>query len=385
MKVGIITFYYNSVNYGGNLQAFALCEAIKQHTGYDVEQISYDMSSSVSNANGIKPVIKNILRTPLRILRKVRTYFENFGINTKLKIRKKAFNGFNKNIIEHSKKIYTKKNICQCIDNYDIFVAGSDQIWNPMWSDFVYRLEFVPSNKKKIAYAVSLGRKYLSYGEEDMFENCMRDFDAISVREQQSIELLKDFSPVDIEWALDPTLLLDSYDWDKIVTERKVKGDYVFCYFLGDDINQRRLAKEISKKRNIKIVTLPNIMGKKRKCDMDFGDIKLYDVSPSDFVSLIKNASFVITDSFHATVFSYIYKKEFVVLERTEYKAMSTRISSLMKLIGLNDRFLNTEEKSTLAYIEDLSKINYESYSEEFINARKSSIEFLKNNLIGNK
>ena len=379
MRIGIITFYHNSINYGGNLQAYALCEAISKHTECKVEQISYDSSYQIKKSKRI--TVKSLLRPLVKLARKARQGLKDFGIHKKLKIRKKAFQRFNKDVIRHSARAYTKKDISACLDNYDAFVAGSDQIWNPMWWDSVYRLEFVPSNKTKIAYAVSLGQKFLSYGQEDMLEACMKDFKAISVREEGSIELLSDLAPTAVEWTLDPTLLLDSGDWDLVVSERRVKEKYLFCYFLGDDIEQRKLAVALAEKYGLRLVTIPNIMGHKRKCDKGFGDIGLYDVSPADFVSLIKHASLVITDSFHATVFSYIYKKEFVVLERTEHKAMSTRISSLMSLIKLNDRFLSTREMASIPYIEKLTPIDYGRDSEEFLYMKDKSIDFLRRNI----
>ena len=133
----------------------------------------------------------------------------------------------------------------------------------------------------------------------------------------------------------------------------------------------------------MKIVTLPYLTGKYRKSDDSFGDERLYDVTPGNFVALIKKATCVFTDSFHATAFSLIYNKEFFVFERSSKISMASRISNLLDLLELESRFCDTEERECVDYIEGLTKIDYGRRFDKFVEEKSQSIQFLMDNLLG--
>jgi Polysaccharide pyruvyl transferase. len=387
-RIAIITCYYNSVNYGGNLQAYALWKVLNNH-GYDAEQIDY-----ISNPTELKSRMNKLKKMNLfgkykKVVffakNKITNFVNQNEIAKIIESRKKAFKDFNRNVISHSDEVYSDETIIKCADKYDIFITGSDQVWNPMWFRYAYFLKFVSSDKIKFSYAASISQNQLTSEQLDFFKTNLHDYTAVSVREQNAVELLKDVSPVKVEWVLDPTLLLSQEQWDEICPDRIIDDDYVFCYFLGSDITERKVAEEFAENRKLKIITLPYLLGIYQKCDKHFGDYKLYDISPPQFISLVKHAKYIFTDSFHATVFSGIYKKQYFIFERSEHKSMSSRIYSMCKLFSSESRFCNTPDKINFNYINSLTDIDYTKLSPEFEKMKEKSMEYLLTNLSKNE
>lgn len=372
-RIVILTHYYKSTNFGGNLQAFALSNKIS-NLGYNCEQLSFERNDTFISKT-IKSVAKSIVKAPAIIYKKLIRIRYNLP-----QAKKEAFENFNKNIIPHSEKIYNRENINECVENYDAFITGSDQVWNFAWYNPEFFLDFVPSSKKKISYAASIGSDCLTETQKEIFKNSLKDYDAVSVREPSSIKLIEDLSPVPVVSTLDPTLLLEREDWDKVSSKRLIEEDYVFCYFLGDYKKTRKLVNEFAKKHGLKIACIPYTAGIVLS-DKKFGDYRLIDASPEDFISLIKHAKYIFTDSFHAVVFSHIYGKEFFVFNRDKRALMSGRIKDITSLFACPERYCGTSDKMTLEYIEGLPALDYSRETEEFVNKKRESIEFLENNL----
>ena len=362
MKIGIVTHYYKSENYGGNLQAYALCRFL-QKNGYCVEQISVDIRYK-SFFYRIKEVLSRF--------KNIKTFTVLFD----LKKRSKAIIRFNQEKIPHSKR-YSMKNIEKCVDEYDAFITGSDQVWHPDVINKAFLLDFVPSRRKKIAYAASIAVNEIPDERKSKYKESLQSYDAISVREEKGIEILKSLTDEKVVCTLDPTLLLTKQDWDEVCDERIINDKYIFCYFLGESKEHRDLAKEYAKRQGVKVVTLPHLLGRYRESDDKFGDFRLYDVSPSGFLSLIKYAETVFTDSFHATVFSIIYKKDFFVLERKMSVSMGSRLQTLTSLFGMEERFCDSDDKVEIDYILRLSALDYEQNFEKYRDAVKRSRDFL--------
>lgn len=368
MKIGIITHYYKSENYGGNLQAYALCKYINQYLGYDAEQISYDRKSSRS--------IKIFL---WRLLRSMKNY-RSLSIARQLNQRRRAILRFNQENIRHSVP-YNDADLKKTNEIYDVFITGSDQVWHPNAVCPAYLLDFVEKGKKKLSYAASVAVNTLSEEICGRYKNSLQDYMAISVRESNTVGLIQNLTNQKVECVLDPTFLLSRADWDQICKAPELSEPYVFCFFLGDDNRHRNLAGTYAKKHGLKVVTLPYLLGAYRDCDHHFGDIQLYDVSPDQFIGLVKQAECVFTDSFHASVFSIIYHRLFYVFERPSKKSMGSRLYTLTDLFDMQDRFCDTEEKHTIEYIESLPVPNYDRSFEKFAAAKKHSEAFLKRNL----
>ena len=183
-----------------------------------------------------------------------------------------------------------------------------------------------------------------------------------------------------VEWVLDPTLLLSREDWDNICSVNKIEERYVFCYFLGELSLSNKKIIEFARSKNLKVVSMPYLAWTSKR-DSNFGDYKIYDATPPDFISLIKHAEYVFTDSFHATVFSHIYHKNFFVFNRAGLKSMNDRIYSLTSLFDTQERFCDTKEKISLHYIEGLPPIDYGKTFPKFEAMKEKSINFLKENL----
>lgn len=368
-KIAIITMYFNSINYGGNLQAYALAKFINSiSNSFNAMQISYQTSPERFK---IKKILHNLYYLTLK----------HPTIKKKIKCRLKAIQEFNRTYIPHTEAIYNNHNIELIQDKFELFITGSDQVWNPEWIDDNYILNFI-NNKPKMSYAASIGVDSLNKEQLKMFKYSLKNYYAISVREERAAILLNPISPVDVEWVLDPTMLLCSKQWDELCSKRLITGSYLFCYMLGDNQSQRELVTLFAKKNNIKIAIIPHIHGSFKKSDKNFGDYQLYEVSPKEFISLIKYADYIFTDSFHATVYSLIYKKEFFSFERHREVTMSSRLYSLMQMFDLNERFLDSDDRNTLNYIESLKKINYDKTFPKYDAIKRSSIEFLETNIM---
>ncbi len=366
MKVGIVTHYYLSPNYGGNLQAYALCKVLSK-MGYEAEQISLDRT--------IEKGIINEIKKPLRKLK----YYKDILIRQNLKKRQRAVNTFNREAIPHS-RVYSEKTIVEAGDCYDAYITGSDQVWHPNACCDAYLLNFVSSKKIKLSYAASIACESLPDNKVDWYQSSLKTYKAISVREKEAIELLRSIAPVTIEHTLDPTLLLGESDWNEIIEPCEIGSPYIFSFFLGSLEENRKLVRRFACEKKLKIVALPHLMGHLRKSDIDFGDYQLYDVSPGKLLSLIKNATCVFTDSFHAAVFSSIFKKEFFVLQR-DAGSMNSRIYNLLSLFDADDHFFDAKNDTTLNRIYNTQPIQYSNCLVRLEKAKIASMNFLKKNL----
>ena len=381
VKVGIVTHYYRSTNYGGNLQAYALCRFINDtFPSARAEQIAYDISGNARNPRRLKRL------TPKRLLKKLYTAARNrLYAKTRraereaIQTREKAVSVFNREAIPHSETTYTADTVAQSAAQYDVFITGSDQVWHPSAVCPAYLLQFVSGEKKrKASYAASVAKTELTEAEKAAMQAALADFYAVSVREEDAVGLLAPLAPVQPVWTLDPTLLLTQAQWLSVAAARRVQGDYVFCYFLGDDTRQREIAGQFAKAKGQKLVTLPFLQGKYRKCDDGFGDEPLFDVSVPDFLALIRDASYVLTDSFHAAVFSVLFEREFFVFERAHAKGAGSRVESLLSLFDMESRFCNSPQKAQLSYLLAQPPVGGKAAHEKFEARRRVSVRFLE-------
>lgn len=372
-KTGILTLYYNNLNYGGLLQAFALPFVIQKHIGIPAEQIRYSQQNTDTDLCTSKS------KKSLSIYQLGINFFSALTSN-KRSIRKESFLEF-MNDIPHSRNIYLHETIQQCNSNYEIFICGGDQIWNgEMVGEHldVYTLQFVNQGQKKIAYSPSVAISHMSKQVEDCLEKGLLDIDRISVREKRSLDILKRLSDKKIEVVVDPVLLLNKSEWLEQSRPAKINGKYILCYLLGDSITQRKAVEIISKRLKLRIVTFPHILlNNVRKCDLLFGDIKDYTSGPRQFLDLINNAEFVITDSFHACVFSMIFETPFIVFERNkpnEKGNMNSRIYDFLEEYHLENQLVNVEKAMNLSRIPE---VDYSFAHEHWFHRRNDSIEYL--------
>jgi hypothetical protein len=347
-KIGIVSLYYNSVNYGGLAQAYALNRYFMD-LGYESELISYDR---IKKRRSIPEKRKNITSMPLGVIveKCYRKTAEKLGqkfYESRLDARKARMKEF-RDAIPHSAR-YTEDTISQCENKYDVFVSGSDQIWKPGVVDAGFTFDFLKAPEKKtvLSYSSSVSVKELPDDYIHFMSGALKKYSAISLREATTAKQFRTAFNRDVQVTVDPVLLVDESIWTKMAGEKLLDEKYVFCYMLGDNIEQRRDIKKYAKSKKLKLVTLPHIKQSSRfevrVEDIAFGDKQMFEVGMPEFLSLIKYADVVVTDSFHAGVFSYIFRKEFYLFERPTRNpndVMNVRIYDLLSLYGVPDRLV---------------------------------------------
>lgn len=347
-KVGILTLYYKTYNFGAQLQAYALQKTIER-LGYKCEQIRFKWCREETIEG-----------------------YENASVDQEL------FEDFSMSV-PHSLKVYDADNIYDCIDDYDVFVCGSDQVWGVERSMPPYKLpfmtmSFVPEDKVKIAYAVSLGGAAAPNKIEEVLKATLGKMDAVSVREKTAVPYIERISGKDVVNVLDPVMLLQREELEKIAGKKKDRNPYIFYYTVGADSNLELLVKKISQDKGMEIEKAGYISGNK--------------IGPQDFVRLIRDAEYIITDSFHATVLSILFHKQFLVtpVDRiSTERSRNIRLIDLLELFGLQNRFVTSNAygasgiKKVLRLLE--TPINYNTADKKLLKQRRNSIEFLMRNL----
>lgn len=258
---------------------------------------------------------------------------------------------------------YDESNISEANAVYDGFVCGSDQIWNPELTELnsMYWLGFANENKKKIAYAPSIGVNNLTTNQRHTIKENLSTFCAISCREKDGTDLLNTVVNGRCLNVLDPTLVVEKSFWDSLSEGNTTQQKYLFAYILRGNKEQRQFIELFAKDRNLKIVTVPFLESDFIEWyDLKFGDIKRWDCGPDEFIGLIRNAEYVITDSYHGTVFSCIYHVPFFNLEKFG-KAQSSRIQSLEKILEIEGRVVNSYE--------DISRIDTQKIDWNLVDA----------------
>lgn len=385
-KAGIITTYHANYNFGGLLQAYALPKVLKEHFGIEAEQIDY--VPTVQSVKEEQDNKKGIVKCFYQIIYNFGIFFFDKVNKKKLNRRKQAFDSFI-NEIPHDETPYDYYTINESLNRYGVFICGGDQIWNDCKEDQnieVYTLQFVPSAVKKISYAPSMAVLEASPSFKKVMSNGLNALDAVSVREKKSLSILQQLTDKNIEVVVDPVLLMTADEWIRSARETKNKGKYILCYLLGDSTQQREALKRVAKKLHLPILTFPHIfLNVVRKCDLFFGDIRDYSSGPREFIELIKNAEMVITDSFHACVFSMIFKTPFAVFERNkigENGNMNSRIYDFLEEYHLENQLVTTEE---LTEMKEIPKIDFTYAHEHWEKRRQESLYYLGNALKDNR
>ena len=381
-KVGLCACC-NGNNSGTMLQAYASLYAIRS-LGYDCEIIKYKKKYTPTF------ILKQILRLFNSLA--VKGFFKK--IKKKLdmhlhssylrgtKQRNKMFKKFREKYFHNSTTEYFGyKALCDGSKKYSAVVVGSDQLWLPsgLPTNF-YNLVFVDDSVTKISYATSFGVSKIPFYQKKRTKHFLERFDAISVRETSGKNIITSLTDKNVEVVVDPTLLLTIDQWAAEIPDKKViEGNYIFCYFLGKNKECRTAANELKQKTGLKIVTLRH-HDEFIPFDEFFGDEAPYDISPCEFINLIRHAEYILTDSFHGTVFSIIHHKQFVTFYRSKVGSIhsrNTRIDSLFSILGLGSRiYQNTD------ILEEISKgINYEDIEKSLTEVRKHSHSFLEYSL----
>ena len=305
MRCGILTFTYGN-NYGQRLQNYAMQYTLLK---YFENVLTIPQKHKIS----IKLVIKQFLvwlKNPKQLI-----------VDYK---RQKAFNRFNKKNISFYKFKITENRIPKnLLLFFDVFVVGSDQVWSPYSDDVnaTFFLTFAPY-KRRICYAPSIGTDVIPYEKEKLYIEYLKGFEEISIREYANLNWIEKATSKSVTVVLDPTLLLDRFEWDRVIEPMTVPEKYILIYTLGD---------------KTKIDYIKTLLKDDVIIDLSSPFYKV--IGPERFLFLIKNANLVITDSYHGTIFSIIFHVPFVIVDRDGTGAgMKSRFDTLERLFDISNR-----------------------------------------------
>lgn len=265
----------------------------------------------------------------------------------------------------------------------DIYICGSDQIWNPYFkngrNDLGYFLDFAPKGKTRIAYAPSLGCNELPSLAKENFKELIDKFSHVSVRETTGQEVIKNETGKDVPVVLDPTLLLSRQDWQKVLKNiDNLPQEYILCYRFADNQETKKAIDLLSEQYNLPVLTLP-LSEPALKDDYK----KVFSAGPAEFIGLIANAKLVCTDSFHATVFSLIFHTPFVVFLRENFSGsnnnMNSRVMDLLEFSHLKNRLWGNIASSGA---EELFNVDFSAFEENVQRKREFSKNWLKKGLL---
>lgn len=386
-KIGM-AINYDYPDYGGMLQAYASFRKIKD-LGYEPEAININALSSDIRNRKLKYFAQNIFDSSIVqeksqiVLKKIRQKF-NRELGANLRGRYAAFDDFYKKKFVVSKEYKTWDELSTGCHDYRAVVVGSDQLWLPsnIAGDY-YTLSFIPDDVKKIAYATSFGVSQIAKGQEEKAKKFLSRIDHLSAREESGQKIIKDHIGREVPLVCDPALLLTADEWDEeVLPGRIVDEPYIFCYFMGNNPWQRQFVEQLKQMTGYKIVALLHL-DQYIKSDEKYVDYAPYDVSPAGFINLVKYAEYVCTDSFHGTVFSIIYRKQFFTFKRFSEKATlstNTRIDTLLKRMQLQNRLVKENDTA-----EDMvnGKVNYEVVYRNLDKFRSGSLDYLRKAIDG--
>lgn len=370
MKIAIIT-WCNYHNYGTYLQAYALQTFLRKYN-YEVcilddYQYSVKLPSFVKTKILIKKLIKLV-------------FFHSSLKDDKLDRSSDAlYELFKQKFLNIDSNV---KQLEQLDGHYDAYVCGSDQIWNPGGFERVGHEFYFASfgNKPKIAYAPSIGVKEIPNKDKEHFSKLISDFAFLSTREQYASNVLKELCGKSIETVVDPTLLLSRQDWYQLVPPCERAQPYIFVYLLT--YNQAYIDRvyEYSARYNLKIRMV-------KPCGINIPIAGVEPAGPLEFLRLISNASVVMTDSFHAVLFSIIYRKQFVVFKRfkdTNKASQNSRIENLLSMIKRLDCFIDEDK---LRQVDEVKNFDFDEIDKNLAPFVNMSKDYLLNalNVVSNE
>ncbi len=331
MRIKTVTCH-DVYNAGASLQAYALQEWLMQQ-GHSVSVIDYKPDylshhyelSYVPNPKYRRPVLKQayiLAKLPGRL-------------KALLGMRKKRFDWFRKQYLALTpEKYHSLHELKMRCPEADVYVAGSDQIWNPLLPnghDPAFFLDFVPPGKLKMSYAASFSTDEISDDVKKRMHVFLRTFDAISVRESSGVEILRSMEIVGIQ-VCDPVFLLDRKHWQSMLLPLPKSKPYLFVYDFDNNVNLWAFAKAFAMKNKLQIFSaFPH---------PDAAFIS-DDMGPLEFLSLLHGATCVLSNSFHATAFSLIFHKPFFVMDRKA--KLNARIHDLLDMLNLQSHIISED------------------------------------------
>lgn len=358
---GILTFH-RALNYGAILQAYALQRKFK-NLGYNAEIIDY--RPEFNERRFEKPSVSEIL--------KPRSLYNIIFRNGYFKFERGPFEEFiNKNINLSPDVVYDENGLKIYNERYKKFIVGSDQVWNFACSehDVNYFLPFAKNDIQRTSYAASFGVSNIKEEYEKEYTNLINGFSAISVREEDGKKIVEKLTKKKANVVLDPTFLISKVEWAMIKDDSLInKNGYVLLYLMHEDRELIRIAKKIAKEKGVEVIYISDRLIKAR-------GVKTYsNITPSQWVGLFYNATYIITNSFHGTAFSIICEKQFSI-KLIENSIANSRLKNVLKKFGLEKRCINEDRENYKR------KIDYNIINHKLVILQSDSEKFIKECII---
>ena len=343
MKIGIVTYWKSTDNYGEQLQNYALQEYLRG-LGHEPFLIRYDYEADT--IYGTKPLPVRILRAcnPKRLAGYFKSRKNNRMYMKNCLEHPRGFEEFRKNHLSMSRVYSSVEDLRNDPPEADMYISGSDQVWNTFGGKFsemrnrlsAFFLDFGKEDVKKISYAASWGRTEVPEDESSLIRPLLAKFDAVSVREESGIGLCSRLGREDAVLAPDPVLLHDAEiyrDLYRSENNKKPNGRYLFFYYLNPDgYFDRNSVLEWAKFKDLKVVYVTNDW---------HDDIERSFPGVTDWLELIDNAEYVVTNSFHCSLISLLFGKKFGVIRKTgSFKGMNSRMDTLFASCGIAPRYI---------------------------------------------
>lgn len=351
MKIGILTFH-RANNFGAVLQCYAL-QRFLESLGAEVDVIDYRQKyiESVYNTINLDAVLSKLSHP--------KGLFTYLACLPKRQSRNKKFHGFIGTYLHMSKRTTSNK-----ILGYDVIIHGSDQIWNPKLTggeyDDVYMGNYIVSpHCRKIGYAISFENKAIDSNCVNYVRNSIKNFYSLAVREDGLRNHLSPITSKPIDTVVDPTLLLSGADYEKMIIPPCVTAPYVLVYTVGPSEAALNVANVIAQKRQLKVI-----------------DISHANISPNEFLGYIKNATFVVAVSFHGTVFSILFHKNFYTVLTGQ--PSDVRYKELLTITGLQDRLINEIPQ----FISNVDFSFFEEKRESYVSHSKAYLDVVVKNKV---
>lgn len=361
MKIGVLS-RHSVANYGSLWQAYALQTTLEK-LGYDVININYTPEGEVGGtlAKTLLSVSrwgKNPLTKLLFLVYQYPSFSHTF----------KTFKSYRKKYLKETREYISSEQLKKNLPEVDLFCTGSDQVWNLLYDnkiDDTYFFDFLPDSKRRISYAASFGGNKFEDGNTKKYAEYLKKYTDISVREDNGVEILKEFG-IQGKQVLDPTLLLSKEEWNSLVPVKEKEEDYILIYQLRPNKEFDNYAEKISKKTGLKLIRISTMFFQKFKC----GEFH-YLPKAEEFLWYIKNANCVLTDSFHGTCFAINFGTPFIEILPGRFNA---RNQSLLRAMGVEDRILTDYQDFSLYD----KNIEWEKVNNNHIEKRNKSIDILK-------
>ena len=323
-KVGIVTIHKIN-NYGAALQAYALNRHIRSlgHEAKTIDFRTYRVAESYQLLHKVEGKM-DLVRNAQALL-----------YAGKLRRRKSRFDDFlAQNVPMTDRAYYSDAELREAVLDFDTYICGSDQIWNTHCRNYddAFILSFARGRGKRISYAASLGASSIHPDMQDRFRRELSDYQAVSVREMDAVDIIEPLAGQKVCHVCDPVLLLTPDQWREAAAGPLLKEPYIFFYHVKGDIpGMRDYLRDLSRKTGMKVVAVTMNLR-----EMLYPNVKCYDAGPREFLSLIEHADYVVTNSFHATAFSLLLRKKFMVF--TPKRSGPSRLTSILTTAGLMDR-----------------------------------------------